>query len=83
MAELERMEKMSEELVKQAIRKILADKKSYPTSLNYAVNYCKYALEMSGQELKTQCLYILNNITHWRGEGNKEVRKMLKVWSSE
>ena len=72
------MAETNEQTVKGAITTILADKKSYPTSLNYAVNYCKYALEMSGEELRTQCLYILNNIQRWRGEGNKEVRMILK-----
>ena len=68
----------TEKRIKVAIRLILADKKAYDKTLYYAVNYCKYALDMSGEELRVQCLYILNNITHWRGEGNKEVRKLLK-----
>lgn len=72
---------MTEEGVKEAIKIVLEDKKSYATSLNYAVGYCRYALEMSGEELRTQCIYILNNITHWRGPGNKEVRKVIKAFA--
>ena len=73
--------KPTEQEVKQAIRTILKDKKSYETSLNYAVNYCIYALEVSGESLRVQCLYILNNISHWRGSGSKDVRKVLKDYS--
>ena len=47
-------------------------------ALNYAINYAKAGLHLTGHELKIQCLYILNNITHWRREGHKEVRKVLK-----
>lgn len=62
----------------KAIRTILSDTKSYNTSLNYAVNYCKFARELHGEALKTQCLYILNNITHWRHPEAKAVRQTLK-----
>jgi hypothetical protein len=66
------------EKVKDAIRVILSDKKSYPTSLNYAVGYCRYALGMEGEDLRVQCLYILNNISHWRHPSAKGVRRTLK-----
>jgi len=70
------------EEVRTAIRTILNDTKAYQTSLNYAVNYCRYALEISDpEELKVQCLYILNNISHWRGPGSKEIRKTLKDYT--
>ena len=68
--------------VHEAIRTILKDKKSYQTSLNYAVNYCLAALSMYREELKVQCLYILNNISHWRSPGSKEVRATLKAYTS-
>jgi hypothetical protein len=72
-------EEMKNELeVKQAVKKILADEKSYPTSLNYAVNYCRAALSMQEEELRVQCLYILNNIQKWRHTDAKEVRAALK-----
>jgi hypothetical protein len=72
--------KESEIEVKAAIRDILEDEKSYSTSLNYAVGYCKAALYMTGHELKVQTLYILNNITHWRHPKAKDVRRILKEY---
>ncbi len=51
---------------KEAISVILSDTKSYGTSLNYAVNYCRMAMGMEGDELRVQILYILNNISRWR-----------------
>lgn len=68
----------TEQEVKQAIEVILSDKKSYPTSLNYAISYCLIALSMSGHELYVQTLYILNNISHWRHPEAKAVREVLK-----
>jgi hypothetical protein len=67
-----------EKQVHEAIKVILSDKKSYPTSLNYAVNYCLLSREMHGEALRVQCLYILNNITHWRHSEAKAVRQTLK-----
>lgn len=75
-------EKPSEEQVKAAIRVILSDTGKFNTSLNYAVNYCRYALSMSGHELYIQCLYILNNISGWRHEKAKEVRATLKAFKA-
>jgi hypothetical protein len=62
----------------EAIDVILSDKKSYHTSLNYAVNYCRAAKGMFGKELEVQILYILNNIQYWRHPQAKEVRTVLK-----
>lgn len=67
--------------VKEAIQTILSDKRAYPTSLNYAVDYCKAGLGMTGEELRVQCLYILNNISHWKHPEGKEVRRVLKEFS--
>jgi hypothetical protein len=64
--------------VKDAIEMILADEKYFGTSLNWAVNYCIASRAMKGHELYIQCLYILNNISRWRGEHAKEVRVVLK-----
>jgi hypothetical protein len=72
------MAKSQEHEVTDAIRKILDDKASYSKSLNYAVEYCKNAMDMGGEELRVQCLYILNNIAHWRHADAKEVRLVLK-----
>ena len=44
--------KPQEYQVTDAIRKILDDEKSYNTSLNYAVDYCRAALDMGGEELR-------------------------------
>lgn len=75
------MPKVTEVEVREAIRKILEDKKAYKTSLNYAVNYCVAALSQSGHELAVQCLYILNNISRWRNPEAKRVREVLKAFS--
>ena len=72
------MPKSDRSPVYSAIRTILSDKKSYDTSLNYAVEYARAGLCMTGEELKVQCLYILNNITHWRHPEAKAVRQTLK-----
>jgi hypothetical protein len=70
-----------EEEVKLAIKKILSDKKSYPTSLNWAINYCQVALSYYGEDLRVQCLYILNNISKWRHPDAKAVRATLKKFA--
>lgn len=75
------MPKVTEVEVREAIQKILEDKKAYKTSLNYAVNYCVAALSQSGHELAVQCLYILSNISRWRNPEAKRVREVLKAFS--
>lgn len=75
------MPQVTDQQVHDAISKILADRKSYSTSLNYAVEYCKVGLSQTGHDLKVQCLYILNNISHWRHLDAKEVRTILKSFS--
>lgn len=70
--------KSTETEVIRAIETILSDKKSYRTSLNYAVHYCQNALTYTGHDLYVQVLYILNNITHWRHPEAKRVREVLK-----
>lgn len=75
--------KPTDEQVRAAIQTILSDTASYPKSLNYAVGYCKAGLGMSGEELRVQCLYILNNISSWRHEKAKEVRDILKRFSKK
>lgn len=48
-------------------------------ALNYAVNYAKAGVWMeNGEEIRMQCLYLLNNITHWRGPTAKRCRETLK-----
>lgn len=66
--------------VYDALRKIV-DNSNQP-SLNWAINYAKAGLAMpEGEALRVQVLYVLNNITHWRGEGAKEVRTTLKAYA--
>lgn len=77
------MDKPYERMVHRAIEQILLDKPAYKTSLNYAVNYCEVAAGFSGEDLRVQVLYILNNITHWRGQGHKEIRSLLKAYTAE
>lgn len=72
---------MDREKVKEALQEIVANEKA--PALNWAVNYAKYALTMidsgaSEADLKVQLLYVLSNITHWRGDKAKEVRLVLK-----
>lgn len=67
--------------VKFAINTILQDKAKHTTSLNYAVNYCKAALNMEGNELAVQCLYILNNITGWRHPKAAATRAVLRDYA--
>lgn len=48
-------------------------------ALNYAVGYAKAGAWMTDpHEIRVQCLYILNNITHWRGETAKRCRETFK-----
>ena len=52
-------------------------------AVNWAVNLAKQGLvytdnSTSDEELKTRALYILTNITHWRGPIAKETRSILK-----
>ncbi len=50
-------------------------------ALNYAVNYAKAGIGMTGREQQVQALYILNNIGNWRGEEAKAVRNALKGYA--
>jgi hypothetical protein len=45
----------------------------------YAKSYAQAGLQMLEEdEIRTQSLYILNNISRWRGEEAKRVRGVLK-----
>lgn len=53
-------------------------------ALNWAVNYAAKGLMIFNRhEAKIQSLYILNNITHWRGDVAKETRQTLKTFIKE
>ena len=53
---------------------------AHEKTLNYAVNYAKYGLELDElADAKVQALYILNNMIYWRGVLAKETRAILKT----
>lgn len=64
---------------------IIMEDKAAP-SLKWAVNYTAHALGMvllwqdTDADIKTQLLYVLNNITHWRHPDAKSVRGVLKAF---
>lgn len=49
----------------------------------YAKSYAKGGIGQcfTQEEMQVQCLYILNNIQHWRGDTAKSVRATLKAMS--
>lgn len=50
---------------------------------DYAKAYAKAGIAMrSGDEIKMQCLYILNNMGHWRGPVAKQCREVFKRLSA-
>lgn len=50
-----------------ACRAVLTASKT-SRALDYAVGYASAGLRLSDSEsIRVQCLYILNNISHWRG----------------
>lgn len=56
---------------------IISDQDS--PALNWCVNYAKEGRKMTDKmERKIQALYILNNMTRWRGPTAKCVRESLK-----
>ena len=60
-----------------ACHSIIANANHKP--LNYTVNYAKYGLEIEElADAKVQAIYILHNMTHWRGDLAKETSATLK-----
>ena len=49
----------------------------------YAKAYARAGLGMTGEMARVQCLYILNNITHWRAPIAKQVRAALREYSKK
>ena len=61
----------------KACRALLANKDMY--ALNYAVGYASDGLGMTDPEtIRVQCLYILNNMSGWRGDTATECRITFK-----
>lgn len=63
----------------EACRAIIAN--ANERALNYAVGYARagYAMLAGSDEARVQSLYILNNMSHWRGDTAKQVRAALKA----
>ena len=59
-------ERPSEAEVKRALQGILVNRDA--RAVNWAVAYARAGLDLEGEDLRVQCLYILNNITRWRGD---------------
>ena len=69
-----------------ACRAVLSASK-HTRALNWAVGYASAGLSLKdGEAIRVQCLYILNNITHWRGpiasvaRGHFKRLSLPKVW---
>lgn len=48
-------------------------------ALNYAVEYARAGQDMTGPDARIQALYILNNMSRWRGPEAKLVRESLRA----
>lgn len=72
------------EKVKEVIGVILSDVPAYHKTLNYAVEYCRYAMGIENEEeMQIQVLYILNNLSTWRHPRAKEVRQVLRNFTKK
>jgi len=53
-------------------------------AVDWAVNYCHAGLTLSTREaISAQCLYIIDNIKHWRGPQAANTRASLKQLARE
>jgi phosphoserine aminotransferase len=67
-----------------ACEAVVAAAKDKPNgNLPYAARYAQVILRenLTWNAIPTQCLYILSNITHWRGDEAKKARAVFKEWS--
>ena len=78
--EAEDAARIQDEDVRGAIRAIISHRNE--VSLNYCYGYAAVSREMvlHTNEFNTQVLYILNNMTHWRGAVAASVRSTLKSY---
>ena len=72
---------VSELEVKEALQCIVDNRQA--KALNYVVDYAREGLLLTGAALRVQCLYVLNNMTGWRGVTAKEVRAVLKEFTKK
>lgn len=75
------MPKIAEKEVRENLGIIVNN--SHEKALNYAVNYASEGMGMLRKELYIQVLYVLNNMSRWRGEVGKGVRGVLKQYVKE
>jgi hypothetical protein len=72
--------------LRECFEAIIANKDA--PALNYCVNYAQFAFDLvrfnaDKKHIRTQILYVLNNMTHWRGNLAKQVRASLKHHKKE
>lgn len=72
---------VSELEVKEALQCIVDNRQA--KALNYAVSYAREGLLLTGEALRIQVLYVLGNMTGWRGVVAKEVRTTLKEFTKK
>ena len=72
---------VTEKEVKDALQSIIDNRQA--KALNYAVNYARDGLLLTGEALHVQVLYVLSNMTGWRGITAKEVRTTLKEFTKK
>ena len=72
---------ITESQVHDAFKTIIANREA--KALNYAVGYAEVGLELHGKELVYQVLYVINNMSRWRGDEAKAVRNTLKTFAKE
>lgn len=58
----------------EACRAVVAEAKD-----GYARAYANAGIGMRGEEARVQCLYILNNLSRWRGPLARDVKAVLKA----
>ena len=61
----------------EACAAIIANR--HERALNYAVHYAYAGMHMTGSDARMQALYILNNMSRWRGPSAKLVRESLRA----
>jgi hypothetical protein len=69
-----------------ACEAVVAAAKDKPKgNLPYAASYAQviWSERIPRSAIPTQCLYILSNITHWRGDEAKKARAVFKEWSKQ
>lgn len=75
------MERPTDEQMRDALEIIMNNRDA--KALNYAVAYADIGIGLEGDDLRIQCLYVLNNMSHWRGDNAKKVRTILKAYTKQ